>query len=102
MKILVAGNPDYGLAAAINQIYPDATFVSRTHGEWDLEERNKRKELAKLSLEFDVFISVSCLWHFYQTELVQEVALAWEKQNHNGYIIAVSYTHLTLPTNREV
>lgn len=89
MKILVAGNPNYGLAASIKNLYPKATFVSRTHGEWDLEQRYKRKELAKLSLEFDVFISVSCLWHFYQTELVQEVALAWEKENHYGYIIAI-------------
>ena len=89
MKILVAGNPDYGLAASIKMIYPDATFVSRSHGNWDLEERHKRKELAKLSLEYDLFISVSCLWHFYQTELVQEVALSWIKDKHEGYIIAI-------------
>jgi len=36
-----------------------------------------------------VFISVSSLWHYYQSELVQEVAVAWEKQKHNGYIIAI-------------
>jgi NADP-dependent 3-hydroxy acid dehydrogenase YdfG len=89
MKILVAGNPDYGLAAAIKQLFPTATFVSRTHGGWDLEERYKRKELAKLSLDYDVFISVSCLWHFYQTELVQEVALSWIEDKHMGYIIAI-------------
>lgn len=92
MKILVAGNPNYGLAASIKTIYPDATFVSRSSGGWDLEERHKRKELAILSLEYDVFVSVSCLWHFYQTELVQEVALQWEKNKHKGYIIAIGST----------
>jgi hypothetical protein len=92
MKILVAGNPNYGLAMATKNIYPDATFVSRSSGGWDLTDRDKRKELAKLSLEYDVFLSISCLWHFYQTELVQEVALQWAENKHLGYLIAIGST----------
>lgn len=89
MKILVAGNPNYGLAAAIKTIFPDAVFASRTSGNWDLTIRENRKNFAKLSLEYDVVLSVSCLWHFYQTELVQEVALAWSKIQKVGRIIAI-------------
>ena len=89
MKILIAGNPNYGLAEAIKVIFPDATFASRSSGNWDLNHREDRIKLATLSLEYEVFLSVSCLWHFYQTELVQEVALQWNKHAHNGYIIAI-------------
>ena len=35
-KILVAGNPDYGLAKAIKQKFSNADFVSRSYGGFDL------------------------------------------------------------------
>lgn len=87
MKILIAGNKDYGVAQAIHKLYPDAEFVSRTNGDWDLTKYGKQRELAELSLEYDVFISVSCLWKFHQTTLVQEVAKKWEENKHKGYMI---------------
>jgi len=87
-KILVAGNPDYGLAKSIAKVFPHAKFVSRTHGNFDLSIPSKQRELAELSLEYDVFIAVSCIWRFAQTEYVQEVAKRWI-ENKKGYIIAV-------------
>ena len=35
MKILVTGNPNYGVAESICKIYPEAKFKSKT-GEFDL------------------------------------------------------------------
>lgn len=88
LKVLVAGNPDYGLSKALKLIYPNATFVSRTHGDFDLSIPSKQRELAEISMEYDVFIAVSCIWRFAQTEYVQEVAKRWVERKH-GYIIAI-------------
>ena len=41
-----------------------------------------------MSMDYDVFIAVSCIWRFAQTEYVQEVAKRWIERKH-GYIIAV-------------
>lgn len=87
-KILVAGNPEYGLAKGIHKKFPDATFISRTYGNLDLSIPSKQRELAEISMDYDVFISVSCIWRFAQTEYVQEVAKRWVERKH-GYIIAI-------------
>ena len=88
MKILVAGNPDYGLAQAIKTKYPNADFCSRSNN-WDLSVPNKQREFAELSMDYDVVISVSCIWKFHQTTLVQEVAKRWMESKKQGYIIVL-------------
>ena len=87
MKVLVAGNKDYGVAKSIYKLFPDAEFVSRSNGDWDLSKYQAQRDLAKKSLDYDVFISVSTIWKFHQTTLVQEVSKAWEESNHKGYMI---------------
>ena len=49
MKILVAGNKNYGLAAELFKLYPDAFFASRTSG-FDLTKNDDQKKLADLVL----------------------------------------------------
>ena len=89
-KILVAGNQNYGLSSALSEKWPDATFVSRTSGlQMDLCQLKNQREVAEMSLDYDVFISVSSLWKFHQTSLVQEVAKRWKENEHEGYIIAI-------------
>ena len=56
MKILVAGNKNFGLAAELFKLYPDAFFASRTTG-FDLTANDDQKRLADLVLEYDVFIN---------------------------------------------
>jgi NAD(P)-dependent dehydrogenase (short-subunit alcohol dehydrogenase family) len=88
IKILVAGNKNYGLAKAIYELYPHATFLSRSTG-YNLYEKENRQKTAEMSLEYDVFISVSCLEQFAQTMLVEAVMNQWWKENHKGYLIAI-------------
>ena len=94
MKILIAGNPDYGLAKSLHKIYAQNTssentkFVSRTHGNFDLSIPSKQRELADLSMDYDVFIAVSCIHRFAQVEYVQEVAKRWIERKH-GHIVAI-------------
>lgn len=88
MKILVAGNKDYGLSNSIAQEYPDAKFLSRSTG-FNLNDSDIRDEIAKLSLDYDVFISVSCLSQFRQTLVVESIIKEWMSNNHNGYMIVI-------------
>ena len=89
-NILIAGNQEYGLSGALCKIWPDATFVSRTTGlKKDLCSLRNQRDLAQLSLSYDVFISVSSLWKFHQTSAIQEIAKLWKEKKHKGYIIAI-------------
>ena len=50
MKILVTGNPNYGVAESICKIYPEAKFKSKT-GEFDLTLVEKQDELSNIALD---------------------------------------------------
>ena len=89
MKILVAGNPDYGLSQSIAKSQLDLDFCSRTYGNWDLTQYQMQIDFAEKSLDYDVVISVSCLWKHHQTNLVQEVARKWIEHKKDGYLIVV-------------
>jgi NADP-dependent 3-hydroxy acid dehydrogenase YdfG len=91
MKILVAGNKNYGLAAELFKLYPDAFFASRTTG-FDLTANDDQKRLADLALEYDVFINCSALWKFNQTVLLDAVYKKCTEKNHRPYIICVGST----------
>ena len=88
MKILVAGNKEYGLAKAIAKQYSDATFLSRSSG-YNLGKHEVRQQVAEMSLEYDVVLLVSALGEFKQTLLAESIANQWVKENHNGYLIAL-------------
>ena len=91
MKILVAGNKNYGLAAELFKLYPDAFFASSTSG-FDLTANDDQKRLADLVLEYDVFINCSALWKFNQTVLLDAVYKKCTENNHRPYIICIGST----------
>ena len=91
MKILVAGNKNYGLAAKIYELYPDAFFASRTSG-FDLTKNDDRKKLADLALGYDVFINCSALYKFNQTVLLDAVYKTCTENKHRPYIICIGST----------
>ena len=91
MKILVAGNKNFGLAAELFKLYPDAFFASRTTG-FDLTANDDQKRLADLVLEYDVFINCSALWKFNQTVLLDAVYKKCTENNHRPYIICIGST----------
>ena len=91
MKILVAGNKNFGLAAELFKLYPDAFFASRTTG-FDLTANDDQKRLANLALEYDVFINCSALWKFNQTVLLDTVYKKCTENNHRPYIICIGST----------
>jgi len=88
MNLLMAGNENYGLAKSIKKIYPNVVSLSRTSG-YNLNKVEIRQQVAEISLNFDVFLLISALGDFNQTQLLKEIIVKWQEKNHKGYIIAL-------------
>lgn len=91
MKILIAGNSNYGLAEALADLYPNATFLSRSTG-YDLTSSEGQKRCADLVLNFDIFINCSALWKFNQTVLLDQVYKVCIENKHMCHIICIGST----------
>jgi hypothetical protein len=90
-RILITGNPTYGLANAMYNIWPDAMFASRATG-WDLTDDQKKRDLAQVALNYDVFINNSALWKYHQTLLLKEVYSTTRIAVHPLRIICIGST----------
>ena len=91
MRVLIAGNPEYGLAEELYQLYPDATYCSRSSG-YDLCKESAQREFAELSTDYDVVIVLSALWKFQQTIVLDEVYSVCKAEKAAPHIIAVGST----------
>lgn len=103
MNILITGNPSYGVASGLAELYPDAVFCSRNSDiQMDLTVAECQDELAEHSLEYDVFINNALLNDFDQCSILQKVWTCWKENGHTGHIIncgsAVDY--MVRPDNR--
>lgn len=90
MKILVTGNPNYGLAEGIKS-HMGGDYISRSNG-YDLCSDEGRNKAVEKSLEYNVFINNAALWRFNQTILLEKVWDAWKTNNHKGHIINIGST----------
>ncbi len=88
-RVLITGNKDYGLAKALAEAFPEATFISRSTSGTDLKRHDDQVEVAKLSLEYDVYISCSCLSQFRQTLLLEKIYQAWREHSKTGQILCL-------------
>lgn len=88
ISILVAGNSEYGLAAALGERYPNAVFASRSTG-YDLTTKEGQGRFAAESINYDVVMSVSCLHSFEQVKLVEKVVKMWRQVAHDGRLIVL-------------
>ena len=95
MKILISGNPNYGIAKELQQIYPGAVFASRENG-FDLTSQEGQKKFANLSITFDVIINNVALWKFNQTVLLDQVykTLIDNKKHHRLFVLGLQQTEL--------
>ena len=81
MKILVTGNPNFGLAESISKIYTDAKFVTKSAG-FDLTSSIKQDELSNIALDYDVFVLCSYIPDYVPNILLQKVYDNCKKNNH--------------------
>jgi len=91
MKILVAGNKKYGLAAELAKLYTNAFFASRSTG-FDLTNSNGQNKLSEMIIDYDFFINCSALYKFNQTVLLDIIYKKCIENNHYPYIICIGST----------
>lgn len=93
MKILVAGNSEYGLAAAIKTTFGDhdITYLSRASG-YDLTKAEHQQRFAEVAVDFDVIILSSALWKFNQTVLLDVVYKKLKAENKEPLIVCIGST----------
>jgi short-subunit dehydrogenase len=94
MKILISGNPDFGLAKAIaNELKEhELTFVSRTTHKLDLTKAENQQVFADMSTDYDAVIINSALWKFNQTLLLEAVYKKLKTANKQTLVICVGST----------
>lgn len=94
MKILISGNPAYGLAQALNTelIGHELTFVSRTTHKLDLTKAEHQQVFADMSVDYDLVIINSALWKFNQTLLLEAVYKKLKAENKQTLIICIGST----------
>lgn len=93
MKILVAGNSEYGLGQAIKNTLQghDVTFLSRTSG-YDLTKAEQQARFAEAALDYDVVILCSALWKFNQTLLLDVTYKRTKAANKSPLIVCIGST----------
>lgn len=89
--MIITGNKQEKLAAALAKIYPDAEFLSRTTG-FDLSKKVDQERCAELVCEHDVFINCAALFKFNQTTLLNIVYHKCVLEKHNCHIINIGST----------
>lgn len=89
--MIITGNSEEGVAAALYKIYPFAQFCSRTNG-YDLSLRDDQLRVAELVLSHDVFINCAALYKFHQVNLLDEVYKMCVENNHRPHIINIGST----------
>jgi hypothetical protein len=94
MKILISGNPAFGLAEALNTVLEDheLTFVSRTTHKLDLTKTENQQAFAEMSVSYDVVILNSALWKFNQTLLLEAVYKKLKAEGKQTLIICIGST----------
>jgi len=105
MRILITGNPTREITKAILDLYPDADTVSRSPEatyQMDLTITENVQKLAKISLDYDVFINSALVPDFGQTRILQAVWTEWRATNKSGSIISFgsSVDYYFRPDNR--
>ena len=89
--MIISGSKNYGVAAALANLYPDAEYCSRSTG-YDLTKGSDQEKFAELAVEHDVIIICSALWKFHQTVLLDEVYKKVTEHNKTPHIIAIGST----------
>ena len=90
-KIIISGNKEFGLSAALGKVFPDLTYASRKNG-YDLVKDEAQKRFADEASTYDVIVICSALHKFQQTVLLDQVYKACVEKNKRPHIICCGST----------
>lgn len=105
MSILITGNPTKDITKALCEMFAYTSTVSRSPEatyQMDLAVDANVFELAKISLDYDIFINCALIPNFGQTRILQAVWTEWKQNNKPGHIISFgsSVDYQYRPDNR--
>jgi len=89
--MIITGNREEGVSAALAKLYPDAEFISRSTG-YDFGKKLDMERCAEAVLDHDVFINCSALFRFSQTSLLDIVYKKCVLEKHWCHIINIGST----------
>jgi hypothetical protein len=92
MKILVTGNPNYGIASALASVLGEehvVDFVSPKHNGVDLNKREDFRKIVDDSLNYDVVINNVRLDNYAQVMLFDSIFRKWYVNKKQGQIINI-------------
>ncbi len=92
MKILISGNNQFGLSAAIGKLYPEQVMFASRKNDYDLCTKEGRDEFAELATLHDVVIICAALYQFQQTVLLEAVSKSLREAKANPHIIVIGST----------
>lgn len=85
MKILVIGGSQ-GLGKAVVDYYSPSSFsVSRSNG-YDIKKEDIRKDIAKMSLDYDAILNHAYCGDNSQTQMLHQLINEWDNNKKTGYI----------------
>lgn len=90
-SMIVSGNPDVGLAQALQKLYPNAEFCSRANG-YELTERKSRERFAQEAVKHNVVVVNAALWQFQQTVLLDTVYKTLKEAGSDAHIVCIGST----------
>jgi hypothetical protein len=90
-KILISGNPKFGIAKELEKLYPNANFASRST-KFDLTSSQGQDTFANIAQYHDVIIINSALWKFNQTLLLDTVYKKLVERKKMPHIICIGST----------
>lgn len=91
MKLLVTGNPEFGVAESLSKLYPDAKFVSKS-ANFDLTLPDNQHALSEIALDYDVFVLCAYIPDFVPNIVLQRVYEKCKNNNHKIHIIVLGST----------
>lgn len=91
MKILISGNDEFGLSAAIGKLFDNVEYASRKTG-YDLCKEEGRHSFAERAIEADVVIICAALYQFHQTVLLEAVSKKLREHKKAPHIIVIGST----------
>ena len=89
--MLITGNKNEGLAAALYKLYPDAEFISRETG-YDFGKKADMERCAEAAVMHDVIINCSALFRFHQTSLLDIIYKKCQVEKHRPHIVNIGST----------
>ena len=87
LRVLVTAGSEGVGKEIVNHFAPHAQSLSRRNG-FDIRDSEVRNRIAKMSLDYDIFVNHAYAGDESQTDLLKDVFTLWRENRKTGYIFS--------------